>query len=214
LGSQITSISPYRRAFQKMLKMVDDLRNSGTTITHVDLGGGFGIPYKKGEKRVQPEKLAKMIETPLRSRSLDLILEPGRSIIGNAGILITEILYVKKGIRRNFIVVDAAMNDLIRPALYQAYHEILPVRNSNSSTLLADIVGPVCETGDFLAQGRRIPRSESGDLLAILNAGAYGFSMSSNYNGRRRPAEILVEGNRSKVIRRRETYQDLSRTEM
>lgn len=214
LGSQITKLAPYRRAFRKILEMVDDLLAKGLKITHIDIGGGFGIPYKQVEKGLQPEQLATLVESELRKRQLQLILEPGRSITGDAGILVTRVLYVKEGLKRTFIVVDAGMNDLIRPSLYQAYHEILPDRRRKASAIVADIVGPVCETGDFLARGRRIQLCESGDLLVVMNAGAYGFSMSSNYNGRRRPAEVMVDGKGSRLVRKRETYEDLSRTEV
>lgn len=214
LGSQIMKLAPYRRAFRKVLEMVDDLQGNGRKITHIDLGGGFGIPYKKADECLQAEQLAELVQPELRKRQLRLILEPGRSITGNAGILVTRVLYVKKGMRRTFIVVDAGMNDLIRPSLYQAYHEILPVRSGKTPDLVADIVGPVCETGDFLARGRRVQRCEAEDLLAVMNAGAYGFSMSSNYNGRLRPAEVIVDGNRSRLVRKRETYEDLTRTEV
>lgn len=214
LGSQITRLAPYRRAFRTVLAMVDDLQRNGRRITHIDLGGGFGIAYKHAEKGLQAGQLAELVQPALQKRQLRLILEPGRSITGNAGILITQVLYVKKGMRRTFIVVDAGMNDLIRPSLYHAYHEIVPVRRRKVPVTLADIVGPVCETGDFLARGRRVQRCESGDLLVVMNAGAYGFSMSSNYNGRRRPAEVMVDGNGSRLIRKRETYEDLTRTEV
>lgn len=214
LGSQITRLAPYRRAFWKILEMVDDLQGSGRKITHIDLGGGFGIAYKHTEKVLQASQLAELVQPALLKRRLRLILEPGRSITGDAGILVTQVLYLKEGMRRTFLVVDAGMNDLIRPSLYQAYHEIVPVRRRKVPVMLADIVGPVCETGDFLARGRRVQRCESGDLLAVMNAGAYGFSMSSNYNGRRRPAEVMVDGNESRLVRKRETYDDLTRTEV
>jgi diaminopimelate decarboxylase len=214
LGSQITSFSPYRRMLNKLLKLVDDLDQAGYSIHYLDAGGGFGIPYQKGQKVVEVKKIAGLLRPAVQKRGLKLLLEPGRSIVGDAAILLTQVLYVKTGASRTFIVVDAAMNDLIRPALYNAYHEVIPLERRRTRTVLADVVGPVCETADFLARNRRIQTCSPGDYLAVIDVGAYGFSMASNYNGRMRPAEVLVQHKTARLIRKREQYSDLFRNEI
>lgn len=214
LGSQIQEPTPFREAMQKVLSLVDELSSLGIHIRYLDMGGGAGISYEPAGKAVTPRVLAKAIVPLLRGRKLQLILEPGRSIVGEAGVLLTRVLYCKKNGRREFVITDAGMNDLIRPSLYGAHHEILPVARKARESMIADIVGPVCETADFLAKGRRIERLQPGDLLAVMNAGAYGSSMSSNYNSRPRAAEVMVDGDRCTLIRKRETPRDLVRGEL
>lgn len=212
IGSQITEVRPFVDALKSILLLLDELHSRGIKIKYIDMGGGLGIPYKD-EEPPHPSELAGEVKKLLKGRNLTLIVEPGRSIIGNAGILVTKVLYHKKTKEKNFIIVDAGMNDLIRPTLYGAYHEIVPVERKNSEKIIADIVGPICESGDFFAKDREIETPEQGDFLAIMSAGAYGFSMSSNYNSRPRAAEVLVKGKRAVLIRKRETYQDLIRGE-
>jgi diaminopimelate decarboxylase len=212
IGSQITQLSPFVDALKRVLLLVDRLREAGLSLTHIDIGGGLGIPYM-GEKTPAPRELAARILPLLRGRDITLVAEPGRSIAGNAGVLLTRTLYVKEGAEKTFFVVDGGMNDLMRPTLYGAYHEILPVRKTRARRALADVVGPICETGDFLARDRELPRVSRGDLLAVMSAGAYGFTMSSNYNSRPRAAEVMVRGNRHFLIRARETYDDIIRGE-
>lgn len=212
IGSQITEVRPFVDALKSILLLLDELHCRGIKIKYIDMGGGLGIPYKD-EEPPHPSELAGEVKKLLKGRNLTLIVEPGRSIIGNAGILVTKVLYHKKTKEKNFIIVDAGMNDLIRPTLYGAYHEIVPVERKNSEKIIADIVGPICESGDFFAKDREIETPEQGGFLAIMSAGAYGFSMSSNYNSRPRAAEVLVKGKRSVLIRKRETYQDLIRGE-
>jgi len=200
--------------------LVEELRGDGHRIDYVDAGGGLGIAYKKPsvlEFSAEVSAYARALAGPLRGLRVHLLLEPGRSIIGPAGVLVTAVLYRKKNDGKRFLVVDAAMNDLIRPALYGAYHEIIPITLSASSASrfeVTDIVGPVCETGDFFARDRELPVVEEEDLLAILDAGAYGMVLTSNYNTRPRPAEILVSGKSAKMIRRREKVSDLLRAEV
>lgn len=212
IGSQITEVRPFVDALKSILLLLDELHSRGIKIKYIDMGGGLGIPYKD-EEPPHPSELAGEVKKLLKGRNLTLIVEPGRSIIGNAGILVTKVLYHKKTKEKNFIIVDAGMNDLIRPTLYGAYHEIVPVERKNSEKIITDIVGPICESGDFFAKDREIETPEQGDFLAIMSAGAYGFSMSSNYNSRPRAAEVLVKGKRAVLIRKRETYQDLIRGE-
>ena len=183
-------------------------RNQGIEIKYLNIGGGLGIPYDD-EVPPHPKDLAKAIIPLLKTYNSTLIIEPGRSIAGNAGILVTKVLYLKKHDKKEFVIVDAGMNDFMRPSLYEAYHRILPVTKRSSRRMLADIVGPICESGDFFAKGRAISRPVNGDLLAVMGAGAYGFSMSSNYNSRTRAAEVLVKGKDFFVIREREQYKDL-----
>ncbi|MEF9425651.1 MAG: diaminopimelate decarboxylase [Candidatus Mariimomonas ferrooxydans] len=208
IGSQITKISPFVNALKKIILLVGNLKSEGINIQYMDMGGGLGIPYNN-EVAPHPKNLAQAIIPILKTTNLRLILEPGRSISGNAGILITKVLYLKKGLKKDFVIVDAGMNDLIRPSLYGAYHNILSVTKNRRSKILADIVGPICESGDFLARERKINRPVIGDLLAVMGAGAYGFSMSSNYNSRLRAAEVMVRGKDFFVIRKREQYRDL-----
>jgi diaminopimelate decarboxylase len=212
IGSQITRISPFVDALKNILLLVDKLSTDGLNIQYLDIGGGLGISYKDEEPPV-PQDLAKNLIPLLKGRKLTLITEPGRSIVGNAGILVTHVLYQKKGENKEFVIVDAGMNDLIRPSLYDAYHHILPVLQRKREIILCDVVGPICESGDFLAKERELRKVERGEYLAVMGAGAYGFTMSSNYNSRPRAAEVLVRGNEHFLIRSRETYRDLIRNE-
>ena len=214
IGSQITEFGPFREAMQRIVSLVESLRGSGLDIRYVDAGGGLGIFYDRRSTfdfAKHAERYAKAVMQPLKSLGVHLLLEPGRAIIAPAGVLITRVVYRKRNEGKRFIVVDAAMNDLIRPSLYSAYHEIVPVIASPGHTTLetSDIVGPVCESGDFFARDREMPHVEEGDLLAILDAGAYGMSLASNYNTRPRAAEVLVSGKRVRLIRRRESVDDL-----
>jgi diaminopimelate decarboxylase len=220
IGSQITDISPFREAMARVAELVRNLRADGHTIRYVDAGGGLGIPYDSTNEsdfgRYASSYAGALID-PLRELDVHLLLEPGRSIIGPAGILLTRVIYKKENNGKHFVIVDAAMNDLIRPALYGAHHEIIPVeRNSRSASELetVDVVGPVCETGDFFARDRELAPVAEGDLLAILDAGAYGMVLSSNYNTRPRPAEVIVKGKSAKLIRRRESVKELLRPEV
>jgi diaminopimelate decarboxylase len=212
IGSQITKISPFVEAVKKVLLLAGKLKTHGIKIKYLDIGGGLGITYSN-EVSPHPADIAKKIIPLIKDDHFTLILEPGRSIVGNAGILVTKVLYLKKSIKKEFVIVDAGMNDLIRPSLYEAYHHILPARKNKRAEILADVVGPICESGDFFARERKLNAPARGDLLAIMSAGAYGFSMSSNYNGRLRPAEILVKGSEYFVIKERETLGDLIRGE-
>ncbi len=214
IGSQLLDTDPIHEAVDIMLRLVDRLRGRGIPVTHLDLGGGLGIKYKPEERPPEiREFIAELLEK-FRGRKLTVMVEPGRSIVGDAGVLLTRVLYRKSSLSKEFIVVDAAMTDLIRPALYGAHHEIVPLRRRPEfGEIVADVVGPVCETGDFLARDRKIANVPPGELLAVCAAGAYGFALASNYNSRPRPPEVLVEGERWRVIRRRETYEDLIRGE-
>lgn len=209
IGSQITKISPFVDALKRVLVLIDDLNEQGIRIQYLDIGGGLGIPYRDEDPPV-PKDLAKSLIPLLKGRELTLIMEPGRSIAGNAGILVTKVLYLKTGEKKEFVIVDAGMNDLIRPSFYDAYHHILPVAKKRRKPVLCDVVGPICETGDFLARGREIQKVEQGEYLAVMSAGAYGFSMSSNYNSRPKAAEVMVNGREHALIRVRETYDDLT----
>ena len=209
IGSQITTIPPFVEAVEKLANLFFILKKEGIELKHFDVGGGIGIQYKD-EKTFSMKEFAEAILPTLISLNCEIIFEPGRFLTANAGVLITEVLYTKKNQNKNFIVVDAAMTDLLRPSIYGAYHHVQPVTlDKTRKEIVADIVGPVCESGDFLAKKRSIQKSEHGDLLAVMSAGAYGMVMASNYNARRRPAEILVEGNSFKVIRSRETFDHL-----
>jgi diaminopimelate decarboxylase len=205
-------MGPFIEAVQSLKGMVAQLRKEGIALKYIDIGGGLGIPYK-GELPPHPEEYGSAIQKELRGSGLTLILEPGRVIVGNSGIFVTKILYVKKTPEKRFYIVDGAMNDLVRPALYDAYHEILPLEQGDGKKERVDIVGPICESGDFLARDRKMPLLESGAIVAVLGAGAYGFSMSSNYNSRRRVPEVLVRGKEFFVVRRRERLTDLVRGE-
>ena len=219
IGSQITDVTPFEETMARVADLVRDLRTDGHRIDYVDAGGGLGIAYQDASLEFSDyvARYARAITGPLRGLNIHLLLEPGRSIIGSAGVLVTSVIYRKTNHGKNFVVVDAAMNDLIRPALYGAYHEIVPVlqpTNAASTTEVVDVVGPVCESGDFFARERQLSRVEEGELLAILDAGAYGMALSSNYNTRPRPAELLVQRKSVKVIRRRENVRDLYSTEV
>lgn len=210
IGSQITEISPFTEAVQSLKRMVNELKEAGITLHYMDIGGGLGITYKN-ELPPHPEEYARAIAPELKDTGLTLILEPGRVIVGNSGIFVTRVLYVKKAGDKTFYIVDGAMNDLIRPSLYDAYHEIVPIRENTTRNVLADVVGPVCESGDFLAKGREMPALNPGDLVAVMSAGAYGFSMSSNYNLRKKVPEVLVKDDDFFVVRKRERNADLLR---
>jgi diaminopimelate decarboxylase len=212
IGSQITEVGPFIEAMQTLRNFVSGLISSGIHIKYLDLGGGLGITYKK-ETPPHPEQYAKAVIQALNGLPVTLILEPGRVLVGNAGILVTKVLYTKQSGEKNFIVVDAGMNDLIRPSLYGSYQAIQPVRKRRGEKIAADIVGPICESGDFLAKKRKVPAFAPGELMAVMSAGAYGFSMSSNYNSRPRIPEVLVSGAAYYVIREREAYDDLVRGE-
>ncbi|WP_340695631.1 diaminopimelate decarboxylase [Hydrogenobacter thermophilus] len=206
IGSQILDVSPYIEAVEKVVDLYIQLIKSGFEIKYLDIGGGLGIKYKPEQSSPEPQDLADAILPVLRDVQAKLILEPGRSIVGNAGILLTSVQFLKDKRHKHFVIVDAGMNDLVRPAMYDAYHHILPVLKKNTPYIKTDVVGPVCETGDFLALDREIQKVERGDYLAVLSAGAYGFAMSSHYNARPRSCEVLVEKGTYRVIREREDY--------
>jgi diaminopimelate decarboxylase len=212
IGSQLTRVSPFVDALQKLKELITKLREAGIGIEYLDLGGGLGITYNK-EEPPHPREYADALKKGLDTKDLIVVLEPGRVITGNAGILVTKVLYVKSIPEKNFIIVDAAMNDLIRPSLYGSFHGIEPVRLSERKRIMGDVVGPICESTDFLAKNREMVAFETGDLMAVMSAGAYGFSMSSNYNSRPRAAEVMGKGDKYYVIRDRETYDDLVRGE-
>ena len=217
IGSQIVDAGPFVRAIERIAGFIKDLENHGVAIRWLNIGGGLGIIYSR-ERPQTSKEYAKAVLPVLKKVKANIILEPGRFIVGNAGVLVTRIQYIKETPSKNFAIVDAGMNDLIRPSLYEAYHEILPVKSSSYSCSkeirVFDVVGPICESGDFLGKDRKFISLREGDLLSVMGAGAYGFSMSSNYNSRPRPAEVMVEGSKTKLIRRRETYEDLIRTEI
>ncbi len=212
IGSQLTKLSPFVDAIAKIRELVENLQQEGFAIKYLDLGGGLGITYD-AEQPPSPADYARAIIEGTRGLGVTLIFEPGRVMVGNAGMLITRVLYVKKGEAKNFVIVDAAMNDLTRPALYGSYQGIQAADRSIDGTIIADVVGPICESGDFLAQDREIPAFSQGDLVAVASAGAYGFTMSSNYNSRRRVPEIMVKNDKVMVVRQRETYDDLIKGE-
>lgn len=211
IGSQLTEVAPFLAALDRILLLVDKLQARGIRLEHIDLGGGLGIRYRD-ENPPAPSDYLSAVFKRLGRRKLRLVLEPGRALVGNSGCLLTRVEYLKHGETRNFAVVDAAMNDLVRPALYSAWHDILPVKPRQGKTARYDIVGPVCETGDFLGKNRRLSIGP-GDLLAVASAGAYGMSMSSNYNSRPRAAEVMVDGTSVHVIRKRESVASLMRGE-
>jgi diaminopimelate decarboxylase len=219
IGSQITDVDSFREAIERVADLVGALRQQGHDIRYIDAGGGLGISYndegaqKNDNFEKQIAAYARAVVGPLRGLKLHLLLEPGRSIVGAAGVLLTRVLYRKTNRRKRFLIVDAAMNDLVRPSLYGAYHEIVPVSCKTRESETTDVVGPICETGDFFARDRVLPRVEEGDLLAILDTGAYGSVLGSNYNTRGRAAEVLVDGARAKAIRRRESVEDQLRME-
>ncbi len=208
IGSQITTLSPFKDALLRVLVLIDELKEAGIKLKHLDIGGGLGITYND-ETPPSPSDYVDVITETIQGYDLEIIMEPGRSIVGNAGVLVTEVQYLNETPSHNFAIVDAAMNDLIRPALYSGWHDIKRVEEaSNAEEVNYDVVGPVCETGDFLGKDRRL-RLEHGDLLAVCSAGAYGFTMASNYNSRPRVAELLVDGEQIHEIRRRESIDDL-----
>ncbi|MGE5260402.1 MAG: diaminopimelate decarboxylase [Actinomycetota bacterium] len=212
IGSQITDLSPFRNAFALLKELVGTLRGQGFTISFVNLGGGLGIPYRRDEPMPPlPADYAQLVKEEVGDLGARLLFEPGRMIAGNAGILVSRVIYVKQGASKTFTVVDAAMNDLIRPTLYEAYHEIWPVIEPRPGTpaIITDVVGPVCETGDYLALSRPLPALRSGDLISVMTAGAYGAVLSSEYNSRLLVPEILVAGNRYAVTRPRPSYDDM-----
>jgi len=208
IGSQITDAKPFVEALENLKDLIGELGQMGIKIQFLDMGGGLGITYDD-ETPPHPREYAKAIVTSLKGSRFKLILEPGRVIVGNAGILVTEVLFRKSGKVKEFIITDAGMNDLMRPTLYNAFHAIEPVVGTGGRLITADIVGPICESGDFLAVDRKIPDVKKGDLLAVMSAGAYGFTMSSNYCSRPRVAEVMVKGDQFHVVRDRQTYQDL-----
>jgi len=213
IGSQLTEVAPFVDALKKVVALVETLKGRGTDIRYINIGGGLGITYSD-ETPPLPKDLAEALSPLIRDLKCVLIMEPGRVIAGNAGILMTRVLYTKEAEAKHFVIVDAAMNDLIRPSLYNAYHDILPVREvQRGNPVTVDVVGPVCESGDFLAKDRTMPEAKPGDLLAVMSAGAYGFTMASNYNSRPRVPEVLIREGEIHVIRRRETYDDLVRGE-
>jgi diaminopimelate decarboxylase len=213
IGSQLMDPNPLLEAVDRVLDLAERLCAQGFHIRHVDLGGGLAVAYQRDDIAPDIGEFITAVLARTAGSGLRVTIEPGRSIVGNAGVLLTRVLYRKKSGEKDFVIVDAAMNDLIRPALYGAYHEILPVRTSEARVLRADVVGPVCETGDFLARDRDMPEAFPGDLLAVCTAGAYGFAQTSNYNARPRPAEVLIENGSWRVVRARETHEDLVRGE-
>ncbi|HUT40879.1 MAG TPA: diaminopimelate decarboxylase [Gammaproteobacteria bacterium] len=212
IGSQLKDVAPFVDALDRVLVLVDRLHGEGIRLAHIDLGGGLGIPYRPADAMPSPVAYVEALMTRLAGRTQEILLEPGRAIAGNAGILLTRVEYLKHTAHRNFAIIDAAMNDLARPALYNAWHEIVPVQPRTGTAMAYDIVGPVCETGDFLGK-QRVFNLATGDLLAIRSAGAYGFTMSSNYNTRPRAAEVMVDGTQVHVVRERENIADLYRGE-
>jgi len=211
IGSQITDLAPFRDAFRLMRLLACDLRADGHALRHLDIGGGLGVPYRGGETPPPPSEYAALVKETLGDLALKIVMEPGRMIVGNAGVLVTSVLYVKEGADKTFTIVDAAMNDLIRPTLYEAEHDIWPVAEqaSDMAPVQQDVVGPVCETGDYLATDRALPPFEPGDLMAVMTAGAYGAVMASSYNTRPLIPEVLVNGDRYAVVRPRPTYDEL-----
>ncbi|MEJ7553819.1 MAG: diaminopimelate decarboxylase [Aquificaceae bacterium] len=207
IGSQILDVSPYIEASQKVVELYYDLIKEGFDIQYLDLGGGLGIKYKPEQSNPEPSDLAEAILPVVKEVKAKIILEPGRSVVGNAGILLTQVQFIKDKGHKHFVIVDAGMNDLIRPAMYEAYHHIVPVERKDRPYIKTDVVGPICETGDFLALDRELQAVERGEYLAVLSAGAYGFAMSSHYNVRPRACEVLVEKGKYRVIRQREDYE-------
>jgi diaminopimelate decarboxylase len=213
IGSQILEVEPYRRAVAQVLELVERLRADGIRLECLDLGGGLGISYS-GEEGVTAAEYAAAVLPQVREGGLRLVIEPGRYIVGAAGVLLTRVLYVKEGGGKRFVITDAGMNDLLRPSHYSGYHAVEPVESRDRAHERVDVVGPICETGDFLALDREVEMPDPGELLAIRTVGAYGFSMSSTYNQRPRPAEVMVRGDEARLARRRETLDDLVAAEM
>ena len=213
IGSQITTVAPFLDAIARVRTLAVDLARAGIRPAHLDIGGGLGIRYRD-EEPPHPDEYGSAVKRALRGWRGAVILEPGRVLVGNAGVLLTRVLYLKRTGRKLFAVVDAAMNDLVRPSLYGAHHDVEPVADpAGRAAVVLDVVGPVCESSDFLARGRRLPLPDRGDLLCVRSAGAYGFAMASNYNARPRPAEVLVDGDTAYLVRRREAWPDLVRGE-
>jgi diaminopimelate decarboxylase len=213
IGSQITEVQPFVDALEKLVGFVKELRSAGISINHINIGGGLGITYKD-ETPPLPKDVALAVQPLLKGSGCTIVMEPGRAIVGNAGILVTSALYHKESGEKRFLIVDAGMNDLIRPSLYEAYHEIRPVvEPAAGEKAVYDVVGPICESGDFLAKDREMTVIKQGELLAVMGAGAYGFSMSSNYNSRPRAAEVMVKGHEFHLVHERETYNDLVKGE-
>lgn len=210
IGSQILDVKPFELNFKLILTFVEELKKQGVSLKYIDVGGGLGIPYKENENKFPLKRYVKALTL---FKNYKVILEIGRFIVGNSAILVTRVLYVKRLFGKTFVIIDSGMNDLIRPTLYNAYHQISPVFLSSSKSSIAQIVGPVCETGDFFALNRKIPLPKEGDLLAVRDTGAYGFEMSSNYNSHRRVPQILVQDKKYSIIRKREEYADLIRGE-
>ena len=208
IGSQITESKPFIEALESLKKLINELKQMGIEIRYMDMGGGLGIKYED-ESPPHPREYARAIVESLKGSNLQLILEPGRVIVGNAGILVSSVLFRKSGKVKEFVIADAGMNDLMRPTLYGAFHAIEPVISTEDPPITADVVGPICETGDFLAVDRKMPDVKKGDLIAVMSAGAYGFTMSSNYCSRPRVAEVMVKDDRFHVVRARESYEDL-----
>ena len=213
IGSQLMELSPYMNTAERLRSLIEDIRTLGIEIRIVDTGGGIGINYQE-ETPPDPIDWSRMIVPVIKDTGCSLIIEPGRSIVGNAGVLITRVLYIKSNGDKTFIVVDSGMNDLARPSLYGSYHAVLPVVERKTEKRVVDIVGPICESGDFIAKDRELPMPEEGDLLAVMSAGAYGMSMSSNYNSRLRAAEVMVYKSESKLVSKRETFEDLVAREL
>ncbi len=208
IGSSMLDTSPLLQALEKLLDLKEQLSKRGIQVAYLDLGGGLGIRYED-ENPEKPEEYASKLASRLRDEDVTLILEPGRSITGNAGLIVSRVVYVKRTKDKTFLVIDAAMNDLARPAIYDAYHEIVPVKRKNTPLEVTDVVGPICESSDVFGKERELPTLQEGDLVAICSAGAYGFAMASRYNGRLMPAEVMVNGHEHRLIRQRETYEDL-----
>ena len=214
IGSQITESTPFVAAIIKVIKFIDELKVCGINLEYLNIGGGLGIIYNNETPQTAVHYAERVIPL-LRKTGLKIIMEPGRFIVGNSSVLVTKVLYVKNTPLKKFVIIDAGMNDLIRPALYHAHHEIFPLKNiSKAKKLKVDVVGPICESGDFLAKERLLPAVKTGEYLAVMSAGAYGFSMSSNYNSRLRAQELIVKGNKYFTIRKRETYNDLTNKEL
>lgn len=213
IGSQIFEITPFIDSLKKLIELADRLLNEGINIQYIDIGGGLGIKYENEEQPLSKTKFANAIINELNGKPYKIVLEPGRSLIGNGGIMLTRVLYNKIGTEKKFIIIDAAMNDLIRPAFYDSYHEIVTAKQNNSNKDIFDIVGPICESGDFLAKDRQFPSVSKDDLLVVKSAGAYGFVMSCNYNSRPRAAEVFVKGDKYFTIKQRESFEDLIKGE-
>jgi len=212
IGSQIVSSEPYVKSLEKLVPLIDELRKNDIDIQNLNIGGGLGVIYLDEEPQFAKDFASKILPI-VKKINCRLLLEPGRFITGNSGIMLTKVLYIKRTATKNFVIVDAAMNDLVRPALYEAYHRIKPVKMTSSEEELVDVVGPVCESSDFFAKDREILKVQQGDYLSVFTAGAYGFVMSSNYNSRPRVAEVLVKDDQYFIVRERETYEDLIKGE-